>query len=772
MMKLELDPNSLASKSIQFALLTVATSKCNNSASALRESIKQTAAPLCQAFLRVGAKPVDASILSYLDAGVENVEQKAAEFISALKRFVDAAVVAAAPAVLPAVSQASSAAVTTATAQPTTVPACATRFLWTGDEAREAADALVGLWAGATCDQLSSLKTLTGAAQKREQVVLAVECAEGNLSDDAMGLLSMLRAMPLPLQAQLRQLRFAMLVVAATDTGNAGERASTNSTRGELTQVVAPIEQALVRFGGKCVASCTVDLQDTDGGKLEETITALQGGFTDGAPKPVVTATTTVPSPVPLPSLDAVSTAPRAYGTPLLKIAAVGELLPAESGGEGSDVLARFYFEADKAKVLKVRELRQQPNAEGGLATAEVEMEAIGGLKGYGLGGTLSLVPENDPDDVTAMLPLLGLTPSDLDRSITFTAAEGNNMKAKQPFPTPCTLRTALLCYCDLGKPPNKKMLQALQPKLQGDAHSCVERLLANAEALKLLHSPALCCRMHEFWALLGIAPGSISANDFFLTCPRQKPREFTIASSPRATPDRIALCVSVTSQQVPEAHDTVRKLCECGCFPKEAALRDNRDRFFGICSRWLTSQLKVGDTVLAKHRPSPLHLPEKDVPVIMVGAGAGVAPFRGFWEELRISKQLTAPVALFFGCRHPEQDWLFKEEMTAAVKLAAPGSVALARMQRGPKRPLEHLYTAFSRPGEGQQGKYVQNEMRAQGKTLKIWIEKCHGAVFICGSSAMGNGVLEVLSEILDGGREAVEALRKENRIVAEMWG
>jgi len=764
MMKLELDPNSLASKSIQFALLTVATSKCSNSASAFRDSIKKTAQPLFEAFLRAGAKPVDESILSYLDAGVENVEQKCAEFISVLKRH--------AAAVSSAAAQASSSSITAA-AQPTAVPASATRILWTGSEAREAADALLGLWPGATCDQMSSLKALSGAAQKREQVVLAVECAERSLGDDAVGLLTMLRATPLPLQAQLRQLRFAMLVVAATDAGNAGERASTNSARGELTQVVAPIEQVLVRFGGTCVASSIVDLQDTDGGKLEKAIVALQGGFTDGgAPNPPAIAKTTVPIPVPLSSPAVVSTAPQAYGTPQLKIAAVGERLPAKSGSVASDVVARFYFDAEKVRVLKIRELRQQPNAEAGLATAEVEMEATGSLRGYGLGGTLSLVPENDPDDMTAMLPLLGLTPSDLDRSITFVAEEGDDMKVKQPFPTPCTLRTALACYCDLGKPPDKKMLQALQPKLQGDARNCVERLLANAEALKLLQSPALCCRMHECLALLGLAPGSISVNDFLLTCPRQKAREFTIASSPKATPDRIALCVSMTSKQVPEAHDIVRKLCESGCFPKDASLPNNRERFFGVCSRWLTSRLKVGDTVLAKQRPSPLHLPEKDVPIIMVGAGAGVAPFRGFWEELRISKQVSAPAALFFGCRHPEQDWLYKEEMTAAVKLAAPGSLALAKMQKGPKRPLQNLHTAFSRPGEGQQGKYVQDEIRAQGQSLKIWIEKCHGMVFICGSSAMGNGVLEVLSEILDGGCEAVKALRKENRIVAEMWG
>jgi len=45
-------------------------------------------------------------------------------------------------------------------------------------------------------------------------------------------------------------------------------------------------------------------------------------------------------------------------------------------------------------------------------------------------------------------------------------------------------------------------------------------------------------------------------------------------------------------------------------------------------------------------------------------------------------------------------------------------------------------------------------------------------GYVFVCGSTAMGTGVLDALSDILDGGKDAVESLRKEGRIVAEMWG
>merc|ERR1719343_444379 len=109
---------------------------------------------------------------------------------------------------------------------------------------------------------------------------------------------------------------------------------------------------------------------------------------------------------------------------------------------------------------------------------------------------------------------------------------------------------------------------------------------------------------------------------------------------------------------------------------------------------------------------------------------------------------------------------------MNGAVKLAASGCSALAKMQVGPKRPLACLFPAFSRPGEGKESKYVQDLVRAQAQSVKHWLEKMSGCVFICGSTAMGNGVLDALAEILEGGRDAVDALRKEGRIVAEMWG
>ncbi|CAE7031932.1 unnamed protein product [Symbiodinium natans] len=78
------------------------------------------------------------------------------------------------------------------------------------------------------------------------------------------------------------------------------------------------------------------------------------------------------------------------------------------------------------------------------------------------------------------------------------------------------------------------------------------------------------------------------------------------------------------------------------------------------------------------------------------------------------------------------------------------------------------------------------QDEIKKQGESawspaqgagncnegVKAWVQNMGGYVFICGSTAMGNGVLAALGEVLEGGPAAVEALKSEGRIVAEMWG
>eukprot|EP00931_Biecheleriopsis_adriatica_P008738 TRINITY_DN10987_c0_g1_i1.p1 TRINITY_DN10987_c0_g1~~TRINITY_DN10987_c0_g1_i1.p1 ORF type:complete len:1018 (+),score=242.21 TRINITY_DN10987_c0_g1_i1:75-3128(+) len=755
-MSLELDSGALSDKNLRFAMLTVASSKCNNSAASLKSSLEQHGQAIPKAFERAGVQPVAECECSYVDAGVEDIKPIVGKVCSAVAKELE--------------KGATTIGGSSPAAPKEQAPATQhkVRIFTAGEEAKEAAEAVAAVWpVDSVTVEEASLSALASAAQQKVQAVVAVECsADGSLCDAARGLAAQLGATPMALKAQFRQLRFALVAVAATDYGNAGERASASAALSELTQAATPVKQALSSTGAGCVTSCCLDLQDANESKLAELATTLQKSFAAGLAPP---AATPASYPNGTPNGTTNGTQPAAYGTPTLKFAAPGAVLPAETDSEATDVVARFYFDAVQAKILKVRELRQKPNKEEGVSTVEVELEAAGALKGYSAGGTLSLAPRNHPDQVSAALKLMGLSEADLNRQITFAAAEGGSFRVKKPFPTPCTLGDALACYCDLGRAPSKKMLAALQSKIATpEARECVAKLLADSESLKLLQSSPCCCSMSEFWTLLGVT-GGLDPCDFLLHCPRQKAREFTIASSPKATPDRITLCVSLTSQES-ELSPLAEKLIQAGCLPASAAAAAQKRRFFGLCSQWLSCRLKAGDMVLAKQRTSPLQLPSKDVPVVMVGSGAGVAPFRGFWEELRRGAQ-TAPAALFFGCRHPDQDWLFKEEMNGAVKLGA-GCGALARMQVGPKRPLTCLFPAFSRPGEGKEKCYVQDAIRAQSASVKAWVEKMAGCVFICGSSAMGQGVLDALAEVLEGGTETVEALRRDGRIVAEMWG
>jgi cytochrome P450/NADPH-cytochrome P450 reductase len=103
-----------------------------------------------------------------------------------------------------------------------------------------------------------------------------------------------------------------------------------------------------------------------------------------------------------------------------------------------------------------------------------------------------------------------------------------------------------------------------------------------------------------------------------------------------------------------------------------------------------------------------------------MIGPGTGIAPFRGFLQEraaLRERGQLVGPALVFFGCRHPRQDFIYEDELRA---FADQGVV--------------RLFACFSRvPGE--QKTYVQDAVRRHGAEVWKLIEQ--GAiVYVCGDA------------------------------------
>lgn len=178
-------------------------------------------------------------------------------------------------------------------------------------------------------------------------------------------------------------------------------------------------------------------------------------------------------------------------------------------------------------------------------------------------------------------------------------------------------------------------------------------------------------------------------------------------------------------------------------------SVADKDHDHLGVATNYLKS-LQAGATtqVMIKKSHASFHLPlDEKTPVIMVCAGTGLAPFRGFVQE-RVAKAEASPEAstgealLFVGCRDPETDRLFAAELEAAEKLGAV-----------------KVHYAFSRASEKSEGcKYVQE---------RLWHERAEvnrlfdaGArAYICGSSAVGKGVADAAARI------AVEAATRKGK-------
>lgn len=157
--------------------------------------------------------------------------------------------------------------------------------------------------------------------------------------------------------------------------------------------------------------------------------------------------------------------------------------------------------------------------------------------------------------------------------------------------------------------------------------------------------------------------------------------------------------------------------------------------------------------------------------PIVLVAAGTGIAPFRGFLQEraqmAQISNQPIGPVLLVFGCRNPDQDYLYKSEIEA---LAA-----------GPLKGKFEIVTAFSRVS-GQKKCYVQDrlaEKDIRGKVVKM-LDEDEGNLYFCGSTTMAKTAGKVLVSAIQGAKSLdtedskawMDNMKRSKRWQEDVWG
>ena len=213
--------------------------------------------------------------------------------------------------------------------------------------------------------------------------------------------------------------------------------------------------------------------------------------------------------------------------------------------------------------------------------------------------------------------------------------------------------------------------------------------------------------------------PG-LAASDFCGTLRKQLPRLYSIASSLRAHPAEVHLTIAVVRYH---SH--------------------GRDRE-GVCSTYTADRVSEGGTMpVYVHISRTFKLPEDgDTPIIMVGPGTGIAPFRAFVEE-RDATGAIGKSWLFFGDQHSATDYLYGDEWERCL---ADGR-------------LSRIDLAFSRDQEHKV--YVQHRMLEHAAEMYSWLSD--GAVFyVCGdASRMAKDVHEALITIgeQEGGKSREEA-------------
>ncbi|MFT7194719.1 MAG: sulfite reductase (NADPH) flavoprotein alpha-component, partial [Rheinheimera aquimaris] len=214
--------------------------------------------------------------------------------------------------------------------------------------------------------------------------------------------------------------------------------------------------------------------------------------------------------------------------------------------------------------------------------------------------------------------------------------------------------------------------------------------------------------------------PGLLSAQQLADALRKQQPRLYSIASSQAEVEDEVHLTVAVVR------YDAYGQ------------------RHLGGASGFLAERLAEGEKVkvFVEHNNN-FRLPQSDdTPVIMIGPGTGIAPFRAFLQE-RDARGASGKNWLFFGNPHFTQDFLYQLELQSYLKRGV----------------LSKLDVAFSRDQAAKV--YVQDKLRKHGAEVWQWLQD--GAhLYICGdANRMAKDVQQALIDIVQqyGGKTADEA-------------
>ena len=359
---------------------------------------------------------------------------------------------------------------------------------------------------------------------------------------------------------------------------------------------------------------------------------------------------------------------------------------------------------------------RVKLNAEGSAKeTIHLEFKLEETALTYEAGDSLAVLAHNADDVVQDIITLTKLNPSSLVKIKGESYTLLDSLTCKLDITT--LSLSVIKRYNELIK--DKRLEELLKAENKND----LQDYISGREIIDLLY---------EF-------PAEELSAEALISIMRKLPsRLYSIASSPKAHPQEVHLTVGVVRYRT---HGRERK---------------------GVCSTFLAERISKGskaEVFVTTNKKFKLPV-NNETPIIMVGPGTGIAPFRAFIEE-RKATSATGKNWLFFGDQHYSTDFLYQSEWQNYLNEGI----------------LTKLDVAFSR--DQKEKIYVQNRMLDNSRELFAWLEQ--GAYFyVCGDATrMANDVDDALHNIIEkeGGLEQEDAkayvkkLKDEKRYLRDVY-
>ncbi|KAI3629273.1 hypothetical protein MIR68_012689 [Amoeboaphelidium protococcarum] len=508
------------------------------------------------------------------------------------------------------------------------------------------------------------------------------------------------------------------------------------------------------------------------------------------------------------------------------------------------------------APVLRWRELIQGDNQEK-RSVLHVELDISNANMRYTTGDHVAIYPRNNKLEVELLAQSFGLTSAQLDSFVFSMKAYDAQAAKKSPFPCPCTLRAALTYYVDINVHPPTNLLKILGnvAQVENDKESLhslatdnalyhqyiiedgrnLRQVLEDHPSVRIplqpdysLYSEADLIKLKQEASQSGLElSNQFTIGDLLEMLPRLQPRYYSISCSPKYIKN---------SQDEKSIHVTASVV--------QYSTQSGRN-VSGVCTGYLQEMCQTGENIenMRNHelsgpeclvplfiRTSKFRLPKNSLtPIIMIGPGTGLAPFRGFIQErediarqkiadylskkpktvlnraqcqitldtvgkldfqvhqsseqqdgdsaIEVEKFISRSV-LFFGCRNRNEDFLYQKELLSSYMPNQSTTTTDVTSQAQSGFGLTDLICAFSR--ESAEKVYVQHRLLDHAEMVFDLLKSKGAYLYVCGdASNMARDVHQTLEQICRSvgsmseydASQFIKSLRDKGRYQEDVW-